>query len=33
MIEEEAKKFCQEKLMPGVKDAYNKEEFDVNIMK
>ena len=33
MIDEVAKNFAREKLMPRIKDAYNKEEFDLNIMK
>lgn len=33
MINEVAKNFTRDKLMPRVKDAYNKEEFDLNIMK
>jgi glutaryl-CoA dehydrogenase len=33
MIEEVAKNFAKEKLMPRVKEAYNKEHFDLNIMK
>ena len=33
LIEEVAKNFAKEKLMPRVKEAYNKEHFDLNIMK
>ena len=33
MIEEVAKNFAKEKLMPRIKEAYNKEHFDLNIMK
>ena len=33
MIEEVAKNFAKEKLMPRVKEAYNKEHFDLKIMK
>ena len=33
MIEEAAKQFAQEKLQPRILEAYNKETFDVNIMK
>jgi len=33
MIEEAAKQYSQEKLMPRVRAAYNKESFDVNIMR
>ena len=32
MIEETAKNYCAESLMPRVKDAYNKEHFDREIM-
>ena len=32
-ISEAARQFSQEKLMPRVKDAYNKEHFDLDIMK
>ena len=32
-ISEAARQFSQEKLMPRVKDAYNKEHFDIDIMK
>lgn len=33
MISEVARSFAQEKLMPRIKDAYNKEHFDLTIMK
>jgi glutaryl-CoA dehydrogenase len=33
MISEAARHFATEKLMPRIKDAYNKEHFDINIMK
>jgi glutaryl-CoA dehydrogenase len=33
MIEEVAKNFAKEKLMPRIKNAYNKEHFDLDIMK
>ena len=33
MINEVAKNFTRDKLMPRIKDAYNKEEFDLDIMK
>lgn len=33
MISEVAKQFAQEKLMPRVREAYNKEQFDIEIMK
>lgn len=33
MIDEVAKNFTREKLMPRIKDAYNKEHFDLEIMK
>jgi glutaryl-CoA dehydrogenase len=29
MIEEVAKNFAKEKLMPRIKEAYNKEHFDL----
>lgn len=32
MIEETAKNYCAESLMPRIKDAYNKEQFDREIM-
>ena len=32
-ISEAAKQFAQEKLMPRVREAYNSETFDLNIMK
>jgi len=32
-ISEAARQFAQEKLMPRIKEAYNKEHFDLNIMK
>jgi len=32
-IHEAAKQFSQERLMPRVKEAYNKEHFDLDIMK
>ena len=32
-ISEAARAYSQEKLMPRVKDAYNKEHFDLEIMK
>jgi len=32
-ISEAARQFSQEKLMPRVKEAYNKEHFDLAIMK
>ena len=33
MVMEESRKFCQNNLMPRVKDAYNNETFDVEIMR
>jgi len=33
MIDEAAMQFSQEKLMPRVRSAYNKEHFDLDIMK
>lgn len=33
MIQESAKQYAQEKLMPRVREAYNKEHFDLEIMK
>lgn len=33
MISEVAKNFAQEKLMPRIREAYNKEHFDLAIMK
>jgi glutaryl-CoA dehydrogenase len=33
MIRDSARSYAQEKLMPRVKEAYNKEHFDVNILK
>jgi len=33
MISNVAKQFAQEKLMPRIKEAYNKEYFDLSIMK
>lgn len=33
MINEVAKNFTKDKLMPRIKDAYNKEHFDLEIMK
>ena len=33
MIEQSAKQYAQEKLMPRVKKAYNDEHFDLQIMK
>lgn len=32
-ISEAARQFSQEKLMPRVREAYNKEHFDVEIMR
>ena len=32
-ISEAARQFSQEKLMPRVRQAYNEENFDLNIMK
>ena len=32
-ISEAARQFSQEKLMPRVREAYNKEEFDLKIMR
>jgi glutaryl-CoA dehydrogenase len=32
-ISEAARQFSQEKLMPRVREAYNKETFDIEIMK
>ena len=33
MVRDSARKYAQEKLMPRVREAYNKEHFDTNIMK
>lgn len=33
MVRDSAKKYAQEKLMPRIKEAYNKEHFDTKIMK
>lgn len=33
MMRDLARKYAQDKLMPRIKEAYNKEHFDVNIMK
>lgn len=33
MIEEAATQFAQEKLLPRVTESYQKEKFDINIMK
>mmetsp|Transcript_27778 Transcript_27778/g.26838 ORF Transcript_27778/g.26838 Transcript_27778/m.26838 type:complete len:106 (+) Transcript_27778:65-382(+) len=33
MIKESAYKYCQENLMPRVREAYNKENFDPAIMR
>jgi len=33
MISDAARQFATEKLMPRIKDAYNKEHFDIAIMK
>jgi glutaryl-CoA dehydrogenase len=33
MVRDSARQFAQEKLMPGVRKAYNDETFDKHIMK
>ena len=33
MVRDTARKYAEEKLMPRVKEAYNKEHFDIEIMK
>ena len=33
MIQDVARQFATEKLMPRVREAYNKEQFDLEIMK
>jgi glutaryl-CoA dehydrogenase len=33
MVQETARQYAQEKLLPRVKEAYQKEKFDVSIMK
>lgn len=33
MIRDSARQYAQEKLMPRIREAYNKEHFDTNIMK
>lgn len=33
MVRDSARGYAQEKLFPRIKDAYNKEKFDTNIMK
>ena len=33
MVRDSARKYAQEKLMPRVREAYNKENFDIKIMR
>ena len=33
MVRDSARQFAQEKLMPGIRKAYNDESFDKHIMK
>jgi glutaryl-CoA dehydrogenase len=33
MIRDSARQYAQTKLMPRIREAYNKEEFDIKIMR